>query len=289
MDIIADYMTVYVITACYNFIDKLNKYVGSFNASLNKWKCNITDINFQFMFICDEPGMESRLESYVSKLKSDRVKVSIMNNSQNIGATRSRNIGVRELFNNVEISSKMNFKDDFITYFDSDDIWDIDSVKVLSNLRNYKNDFIFLPVDVSTIPINSKCIGDMELGKFCTYVPLQECNYCWRLPYAHQFISQFGFLWYEDDSDSKYFPEDMMFYLNPEHHCYVTGDVICHRNYDTGNIAHDWKGTILKNKSAFRTLAEFHKKNMKKYDYPTELVDYVNYLNYLVHEDSDNR
>lgn len=279
-------MNVFVITACYNFSGKLEKYIESFNEAFNH--SDATKISFRFMFVNDQPGTSKQMNEIVKSLvKSPRVKYSIHNNTKNVGVTLSRNWAARAIY---RVFGNQISPDDIIIYFDCDDIWDIESVNILDSLRDCKSEFIFLPVDVSTIPINKEIAGEMELGKFCTYVPLQECIYCWRVSYAYRFLKHFGFLWYEDKNECKYYPEDMMFHLNPKHKCLVLPDaVICHRNYETGNIAHCWDDTIRKNIPAFRTLVEMHRINMHRYEYSAELIKYVNYLSSIVYEDSDNK
>jgi glycosyltransferase involved in cell wall biosynthesis len=277
-------MNVFVITACYNYEGKLEKYVESFLKSYVLTKElqpeYLNNLNIRFIFVNDQPGTSKLIREITKPLTRFKgLNVSIHDNVENIGATRSRNYAARAIFMRGLVQSG----DDLIMYFDSDDIWDRDAVKIISSLRNCPNDFIFLPVDVSTIPINKELKGEIELGKFATYIPLQESIYVWKASYALDFLRKFGFLWYEDNSDSKYFPEDLMFYLNPKHKCFINPDlVICHRDYSTGNIAHDWEATIKKNKSAFKMLVRAHRINMHRYDYPAELIKYVNWVDGLV-------
>jgi len=274
-------MTVFVITACYNYEGKLDKYIDSFLKSfMDAPEESLHDLNFRFVFVNDQPGTSKLIRQITKPLTQYRqLKVSIHDNVENLGATRSRNYAARAIFMRGLVQSK----EDLIMYFDSDDIWDIKAVEIISSLRHCPNDFIFLPVDVSTIPINREISGEIELGKFATYVPLQESIYVWRVNYALAHLRKFGFLWYEDQSDCKYFPEDLMFHLNPFHKCFVNPDlVICHRDYSTGNIAHDWETTILNNKAAFKKLVAAHRVNMHRFPYSTELIKYVNYVDGLV-------
>lgn len=266
-------MRIYVITACYNYLGKLDKYVDSFNRSFSKHKDDLED-SFYFIFVNDQPETEDKISDILEKLvKDDRINYEVICNKVNIGATRSRNKAARRA---------IQFEDEGrVIYFDSDDIWTEDAVKILSDDLYNDIDLVFHPVNVSSIPINNECREEMTLSKFCTFIPLQECIYSWKLSWAREFISKHGFLWYEDDSDSKYFPEDMMFYLIPNQEVWVTDKIICDRNYETGNIAHDWEFTILKNKSAFRTLVKMHRMNMKTIEYPAKLIEYVKYLEHI--------
>lgn len=297
-------MNVFVITACYNYEGKLDKYVESFIRSYVLTQETepeyLNNLNFRFVFVNDQPGTSKLIRQITKPLTRFKgLNVSIHDNLENLGATRSRNYAARAIFMRGLVQSK----DDLIMYFDSDDIWDRDAVKIISSLRDCQNDFIFLPVDVSTIPINRELNGEIELGKFATYVPLQEAIYVWRVGYALSKLRKYGFLWYEDGSDSRYFPEDLMFHLSPFDKCYINPDlVICHRDYSTGNIAHDWEKTILANKTAFKKLVAAHRVNMHRFPYSTELIKYVNWVDGLItepkpeteeteqkNEDSDNR
>ena len=284
-------MNIFVITACYKFREKIDKYVESFNNAFNNSDIRDKDINFRFLFVNDDPGTDLSLKKSVSKLvSSKKVKYSIHSNKENMGVTYSRNWAAIRIF---ELFSPSLTKKDRIIYFDCDDIWDKDAINILYSLRDNKSDFVFLPVEVTgqkSIPINPDCVGEMELGKFCTYLPMQECIYCWSVEYAYKFIKVYGFLWYQDNSNCKYYPEDMMFHLNPKHKCeIIPGSIICHRSYDEGNIALDWYHTILNNKPAFRKLVEMHRVNMHRYEYPPKTIEYINWVSSLVYEDSDNK
>lgn len=275
-------MNVSVITACYNFEGRLDTYLKSFLESFQA--CDVSSQpNFEFVFIIDEPNKNKEFYSILSEqLQSGinlKLRFSVISNESNIGVTRSRNKGARF------INEWVNLNDpDWVIYFDVDDIWSIDAVSILSNLESISesHDLVFLPCDVDTIPINQSLLcKSMELGLFCTFIPLQEAIYAWRFSYFQSLLLKFDFIWYEDESESKYFPEDMMFYLSNRDLVFISDKVICHRTYDGGNIAKDWKGTIIKNKSAFRNLVSMHRLNAEIYPYSRELLDYVGYLDYL--------
>lgn len=271
-------MTVSVITACYNFEDRVENYLDSLFESIDNCKFHRPDFNL--VFIIDEPNKGARfeeiIEEYKSELATAEISVHVIQNESNIGVTRSRNRGARY------IKEKLLDDSDWVIYFDIDDTWDIESVTKLKMLEKCEHDFVFFPCDVDTIPINKEILNSsVELGKFCTYVPLQEAIYAWRNDYFKSQMSSLDYLWYEDESPSKYFPEDMVFYLTRTKTAWITDKVLCHRTYDNGNIAKDWKSTIIKNKSAFRKLSEFHKTNAKYFQYSPKLWEYIEYIDYL--------
>lgn len=276
-------MTVSVITACYNFENHLKNYLDSLINSVIHTKGSRCDFNI--IFIDDDPegkiSIQEILYDYINELDTHVIDTHVIVNESNLGVTRSRNIGAKYIKDNLIDDT------DWVIYFDVDDIWDIDAVKYLTSLGDSNDDLVFLPCDVDTIPINDSILGKvMELGEFCTHIPLQESIYAWRSDYFKFHLDTYGYLWYQDSSNSKYFPEDMVFYLNRLKKVFISDKVICHRTYINGNIAKDWKSTILRNKSAFKKLAEFHRINSQFYRYSPELVKYVEYLEYLT---NDNR
>jgi hypothetical protein len=271
-------MNVFVITACYNFTGKLDKYVESFLDSYNAYKGEKP--NFHFIFVCDQPGAESDLLSTITKLDGDGISSVAIINNKNLGVTRSRNLAVTRLYEDQFYKNfywaGINPDTDYLLYFDADDVWDIKSVELLSNQPDW--DLIFYPCDIEETKQDNSIRGYMTLGEFCTYVPHLECTYVWKLRIVFDYMLTHGHFWYESSTDCKLFPEDMIFLTMPEVKCLIVNDTICHCSRTTGNYCNDWRLTIHKNILSFRRLAQLHRENMKNYKYPEELVKYVEWL-----------
>ena len=272
-------MNVFVITACYKFKGKLEKYVESFMASYEKYKSRAP--KFNFLFINDDPDPYSLkdLMDTISPLRREH-SVFVLNNMDNLGVTRSRNKAVIRLYEDKFYKNKtwvdLNPYTDYLMYFDCDDIWDIDSVNTLSNIPKY--DLVFYPCEIEEFEQDKSIKGLMTLGKFCTFIPHLECTYLWRLHLVFDYILEHGNFWYESEDNCKLFTEDMIFLTIPDISCLVMSDSICHCSRNTGSYCNDWRSTIHKNILSFRRMAELHRKNMRYYEYPEELIKYVEYL-----------
>jgi hypothetical protein len=230
------------------------------------------------IFINDDPSLMGYLDEVLSTGIA-MFKYRILENEKNLGVSRSRNRGLRYVLSYLYPG--------VITYFDVDDTWMPNAISNMKGILidlSLGTDMVFSPVDngmtIKTELLNRK----VPFTEFLTKVPMQECIYFWNYEYVKNFYSEHGYLWYEDDSESKYFPEDIMFHLDIHNSAYVTDRVICKRDYSKGNITKDWDDTIRKNKSAFKNLIELHRETSKLVEYPDELKIYVNYLRELVEE-----
>jgi hypothetical protein len=274
-------MNIYVITACYKCIDLIDNYINSFVKSFKSF--NGSDLNFNFVFVNDDEEVPvSKLRSKVKKIKvSGDISFHVLDNPKNIGVTRSRNKAADFIYRwYLRSMDELELKNSFMMYFDADDVWSPDSVRLLSSLDFSNIDTIFLPVETKGREINKEVTGLMTNGKFCSFIPAQECIYCWRSDKIVKSIEFKGYVWYQDKSDCKYFPEDIMLLENPKDTVLVLpSHSICYRDYDEGSITKNWKEVIHANISAFNHLGRLHNINMLTYHYPKELRDYVHYLN----------
>lgn len=274
-------MKIFVITACYNYSKTLESYIQSLNNAL-EIEGN-EGLELQVIFINDDVGIPRSI--LTNSLKALKCRYTIIENDSNIGCTRSRNKGVRYILSNLDYTDE-----DWLIYFDIDDRWDALSISYLRHL-NYlsnKSEVAIYPVDVASIPINKDIIGVMPSWEFTSYVPMQEGIYAWNMGLVRDWVNKYGSLWYEDNSDSRYFPEDIMFLREPNMKLNILGEVICHRNYSTGNIAGDWGRTIYSNKSAFKKWLELKGMNIKRLN-PTSSIykknkEYMDYVRYVVNK-----
>lgn len=267
-------MTVYVITACYNCINTLDDYFKSLSKSVNALN---EDFKLHIVFVIDDPTNAPQIADIINSYKFDYVTKSILFNEDNLGCTRSRNRAANFILGLIT-------EGDYVTYFDSDDTW---SDTALSDLyqcltENKIYDLIYLPIP----PVQDDLVEKvMPLGEFCNRIPLQESTYVWSYEYFYHLIDKYGTLYYQDNSESKYFPEDMRMIQEFKFHVKITKYSICHRIYDNGNIAKNWRSTIIKNKLAFRKLWEFRTQLNKFYPLLNdEIKEYYKWIDYLTRD-----
>lgn len=273
-------MKVFVITACYNYSKTLDAYIESLNNAID---LGSEGLDLHVIFINDDVVIPRNI--LTNSLKRLKCEYTILENISNMGCTRSRNKGVRYILSNLDYT-----EEDWLIYFDIDDRWDAISLSHLRHLDYLpcKSEVVVYPVDVASIPINREIIGTMPSWRFTSYVPMQEGIYAWNMTLVEEWVGKYGNLWYQDDSDSKYFPEDIMFLREPNMNINILGEVICHRDYSTGNIAGDWGRTIYSNKSAFKKWLELKEMNIKRLDPTTSIYkknkEYMDYVRYVVNK-----
>jgi len=110
-----------IIMPYYRKIDSVNRTIKSVIGQTYK--------NFEFIIVYDDEALEDyyKIKNFIRNNK----KIRIIKNKKNIGAGKSRNIGIK------------NSKGDVITFIDSDDTWNSKKLKKQLNFLN-KNHYNFI-------------------------------------------------------------------------------------------------------------------------------------------------
>ena len=110
-----------IIMPYYKKIDSVNRTIKSVIGQTYK--------NFELIIVYDDEALEDyyKIKNFIGNNK----KIRIIKNKKNIGAGKSRNIGIK------------NSKGDVITFIDSDDTWNSKKLKKQLNFLN-KNHYNFI-------------------------------------------------------------------------------------------------------------------------------------------------